>query len=107
MQLASDADEHLIEMPLIARARSPATQAAREALAELLAPAADGLVGHKHAALGQDQLDVTQAQAEHMVQPDSMRNDLGRKAMAVVWIRRLPHPATLVHLVPARQPPLT
>jgi hypothetical protein len=39
----------------------------------------DALVRHQNAALGQDQLDVTQAQAEDVVQPYSVADDLGRK----------------------------
>jgi hypothetical protein len=31
--------------------------------------------------------DVERAEAEHMVQPDSMSDDLGGKAMAVVRVR--------------------
>jgi hypothetical protein len=38
-------------------------------------------MGHNNAAFGQDQLDVTQAETEHVIQPDGMADDLGRKPM--------------------------
>src|SRR5919206_1535783 len=60
--LAADADEDLVQMPLVTRTRSPPAQLVGEGLAELEAPAADALVGDDDAALGQDQLHVAQAQ---------------------------------------------
>ena len=38
------------------------------------------------AALSQNQFDVSQAEAEHMVQPHGMANDLGREPMTVVGV---------------------
>ena len=42
----------------------------------------DALMGHHDAALGQDQLDVTQAQAEDVIQPHGVADDLGRETGA-------------------------
>ena len=42
-------------------------QAVGKALAEFLAPAPYGLVGDDDAPLGQKQLDVPQAEAEHVI----------------------------------------
>jgi hypothetical protein len=42
-------------------------QAAGKRLAELLAPAPHGLIGDDDAPLGQKQLDVPQAEAEHVI----------------------------------------
>src|SRR5271166_5678468 len=39
-----------------------------------------------YATFSQEQLNIPQAEAEHMVQPDSMTDDLGGKAMAVVRV---------------------
>ena len=36
-------------------------------------------MGHDHAPFGQDQLDISQAEAEHMIQPDGVVDDLGWK----------------------------
>jgi hypothetical protein len=41
-------------------------------------------VGHDHAALGQDQLDIPQTEAEHVIQSDSVADDLGREPMPSV-----------------------
>jgi hypothetical protein len=40
-------------------------------------------------------LNVPQAEAEHMVQPDSVADDLGGKAVAVVRVGRGLHAASL------------
>ena len=67
--------------------RGPSTAQARsKALAEFLAPAPNGLIGDDAATFSQEQLDLPQAEAEHMVQPDSMADDLGGKAVAVVRV---------------------
>ena len=104
---ALDPDEHLVQVPFVSGSRPSAAQAVGKALAEFLAPAPDGLIGDDNAPLGQEQLDITQAEAEHVVQPDSMADDLGREAMAVVrvgwWLHaamlsvfnRLPDPVTV------------
>ena len=39
------------------------------------------LMGHNDAAFGQNQLDVAQAETEHVIQPDGVADDLGRKPM--------------------------
>jgi hypothetical protein len=41
----------------------------------------DAFVGDHHAALSQDQRDVAETEAEHVIQPHAMANDLGREAM--------------------------
>src|ERR671938_2062935 len=107
VHLAADADEDLVQVPLVARTRSPPAQLVGEGLAELETPAADALVGDDHAALGQDQLHVAQAQAEDVVQPVGMGDDLSRKAVTVVRVGRVSHPATLAYPASARQPALT
>jgi hypothetical protein len=50
------------------------------------APAPDALGGDHNAALSQDQLDIAQAEAEHMIQPHGIADDLGWEAMAVVGV---------------------
>ena len=41
----------------------------------------DTLVRHDHAALGQDQLDVSQTETEYVIQPDCVADDVGRETM--------------------------
>ena len=81
---ALDPDEDFVHMPFVSRLWPAATQAVGETRGEFLAPAAHRLVGHDDATLSQDQFDIPQAEAEHVVQPDSVADDLGGKAMAVV-----------------------
>src|SRR5690348_17632275 len=76
-----DPEKHLVEMPVIARSRPPSAQLIGEAPAELQAPTADALVGDEHASFGQQQLNIPQAQAEYMIQPHSMGDDLGWEAV--------------------------
>ena len=52
-------------------------------------PTPNGLVGHRHSALRQQILDVTQAQGEPEVEPYCLVNDLGRET--------IPGVADLVH----------
>jgi hypothetical protein len=53
--------------------------------AELLAPLPDAsVVRDYHATLSRDQLDLTQAQAENILQPHGVAGDLGREAIAVI-----------------------
>ena len=105
VQLALDPDEDLIEMPFVARARTTPAQIAREARAELQAPPPNALVGDNHAALGQDQLDIPKAQAEDLIEPHRVADQLGRKAMTIVRVGRLPHAAILTQATAARQLP--
>ena len=88
------ADEHLVEIPLISRSPAAAARAFGETLAEFLAPTADGLIGDNNASLGQQEFNVSRAEAEDVVQPDGMRDDLGRKAMAVARVGRRLHAAS-------------
>ena len=53
---------------------------------ELLGPASYCLVGHSDTAFSEDQLNIAQAEAEHVIQPDSVADDLGREQMTVVWV---------------------
>jgi hypothetical protein len=52
-------------------------------------------MGSDNASFGQKQLDIPQAEAEHVVQPDGVADDLGGKAMAVMRIGRWFHGASL------------
>src|ERR1700676_2288556 len=87
----------------ISRSRATAAQAFGEALAEFLAPAPDGLIGDNNAPLGKEQLNVSQAEAENVVQPDIVRDDLGGEAMAVAWVGWRLHTGSLAGLQAACQ----
>jgi hypothetical protein len=59
MQLAADADEHFVQVPLVARLGPAPLQGVGEQPAEAQAPLADALVADHDPARGQDQLDVS------------------------------------------------
>src|SRR5437763_8527476 len=75
-----DFQEHLIEVPGVARLRPALTELAGEVGAELEAPLSDALVADGDAPLGQDELHLAQAQAEDVVEPHSVADDLGWEA---------------------------
>ena len=58
VQHAVDPDEHLVEVPGVSGLGSPPAEPSGEVRTKFPAPVPDALVGHDHAALGQDQLDV-------------------------------------------------
>jgi hypothetical protein len=62
--------EHLVHVPGVARPRSAPAKLAGEVGPELEAPLSDGLVADDDTPLGQDQLHVPEAQAEHVIEPD-------------------------------------
>ncbi len=99
---ALDPNEDLVQVPLVARSGSAAAQAVSKALAEFPAPAPYRLVGDGNASFSQYQFDVTQAQAEDVIQPDRVADDLGGKSMAVAWIGWQLHPTNLVQTGPGR-----
>jgi hypothetical protein len=98
-----DSYEHLIQVPLVAGPWPAAAQSPGKALSELLAPAPDGLIGDDYAPLGQKELNVSKADTEDVIQPDSMADDLDGKAMAVVRVGRVFHAASLAGLQPGCQ----
>jgi len=66
---ACDRDDHLIEVPLIVRCRSPAPEVARDSRSKLQHPSTDGLVTDLQPALRRQILDITVAQGEAQVEP--------------------------------------
>src|SRR6266571_1829288 len=88
--LAFDLELHLVQMPFVTRASTPSTQSCGVARAELCAPGSDRLVRDGHAPLGQQLLDVAQAQAEAVVEPHDVADDLGLYVM-MDWPGGLAH----------------
>ena len=83
---ALNPDEHLIHVPLVSWPRPAPAHAAGEGMTELPAPAPHGLVGNRHAPFSEKQLDVAETEAEYMIQPHSVADDVGREAVAVVRV---------------------
>jgi hypothetical protein len=81
-----DPNEHFTEVPFVTRLGSTAAQTAGKALAEFLTPESHCLVGDYDATLCQDQLNIPQAEAEHMVEPYSMADNIRGKPMTVMRV---------------------
>ena len=96
-------DEHLVPVPLVAGPWPAVAQAVGKGLAELLAPPTYRLMEDGNATFSQKSLDIPQAEAEHVIQPDRMADDLRGKAMAIVWVGWRLHAASLAGLKPACQ----
>jgi len=75
---ALDLHEHLVQIPEIAQAAFSALQPAGVLTSELPTPQPNRLIADGDAALGQQILDTAEAQAEAVVQPDSVADDLFR-----------------------------
>ena len=86
VQFASDANEHFIQKPFVSGLRPPPLQGLGIGAPEAQAPFTDRLVADHDSSRGQDQFDFPQAQAEAVIQPDGLIDDLGRKAEAAVGI---------------------
>jgi hypothetical protein len=86
VQFASDCKKHLIEVPCITALRTPSTQLVSTVLAKFLAPLTNRLVGQHDPTLGHQLFDIAIAKREAIVEPDRVRDDLGRKAIALVGV---------------------
>src|SRR6266568_973589 len=71
-------------MPLVTGSHSSSTQPCSESRTELGAPLTDRLMADNDAALGEQILNVAEAEVETKVQPHGVRDDLGRKTVASV-----------------------
>jgi hypothetical protein len=83
----TDADEDLVEMPLVTRPAPAPFQRIGEYPPETQPPFSDGFIADDHAARGKDQLNLAQAQTEAVIQPHCMLDLLNRKAKAAIGIR--------------------
>ena len=83
---AIDGRIDLIEVPPVARSGTPAAQLVGVGLPALAAPLADGLIRDDHSTFEEELFDIALAQAEAVVQPDTMADDLGRKLMVFIQV---------------------
>jgi hypothetical protein len=88
MPFLVDRDEHFIQMPLITRSGTPATQLVGVLLAKLATPLANRFVGDDDTADEQELFHVTMAQRKAEIQPDGMADDLTGEPMTFVEIGR-------------------
>lgn len=71
---------------------------------ELQIPVPNALMGHHDAAFGQNQFDVTRAQAEDVIQPYGVADDLGRKSVPGLGGKFACHAGSLGRPSSLRQP---
>ena len=81
---ALDRYEDFIQIPGVAQPASSAPQRPGVVEPERLTPVADGFVRDGDAALSQQIFHITETQAEAVVEPNSMADDLAGKAETVV-----------------------
>ena len=79
-----DRHEELIQVPRVAQSPFSPLQPAAVLRAELLAPLPDGFVGDGDSTLRQEVLDVAEAKAESVVEPDRVADDLAWESVSVV-----------------------
>jgi hypothetical protein len=102
--LAANADEYLVQVPFVARPWPTPLQSIGKQPTEAQAPLADALIADHDASGRQDQLDVTQAEAEAILQPDRMLDDLDRVSEAAIRVGRGCDARQIVTALPRRQP---
>jgi hypothetical protein len=81
-------DEEIIEVPLIARPRTPASQLISIRLAEFPTPLADRFIRNNGATDEQKFFHITVAQWEAEIQPDRVTDDFPWKPVVFVELRR-------------------
>ena len=82
---AVDGEEDFLQMPLIARSRTPASQLIGIGPPKLPAPMAYGFIGQHDPVCGHQFFNIPIAQAEAKVEPDTVIDNLRRKPMALIW----------------------
>ncbi len=81
---AIDFQIDLVKTPSRVRLRAAPSQVRSDDRPEMIHPAPDCLVGHRHPALREQIFDGAQAQREPKIEPNRLANDLGREPVAGV-----------------------
>lgn len=84
MPFALDVHEESVQMPDVSQPSLPMSEISGLVWTELPAPLPDRLIGDDDSSLCQELLNVSEAQAESVIQPDSVTDDLGRESVSVV-----------------------
>ena len=88
-------DEHLVEVPGVSHPTASAPQPPRVHRTEPLAPLPNRLVGDRHASLREEIFGIAEAEAESMVEPDRVADDVGRESISVIAGQLALHRPTL------------
>ena len=84
-----------VEMPGVSQPPAPAPQPPRVDRTEPLAPLPNRLVGDRHASLREEIFGIAEAEAEPMVEPDRVADDVGQESISMIAGRLAPHRPTL------------
>ena len=104
VSLATDREEHLVEMPLITGAWAPPPELVGVLLAKFPAPLPDGFIRDDDPPGEQEFFHIPVAQAEAEVQPDRVADDLDGKAVVLITVDgRCVHVPSMAHQASARQ----
>jgi hypothetical protein len=95
MTLPPDCDEYLVELPRVAWAPLAMPQLLGKGRTEFQAPLPHGFITNAHSSFGQQLLDITEAEAEAMIEPHGVGNDFRRKAIAAVKGQLCAHTSSL------------
>ena len=95
VQPPADLDEHFVQMPGVAHPVSPASQAPRILAPERQTPLADRLIRDGDTAFREEILDLSETQANAVVDPDGVTDDVSGKAVSAIAGRRARHLPTL------------
>src|SRR5262245_32257279 len=79
-----DRQEDLVQVPCVARLRTPPLQPIGVVLPTRPTPLPERFVGHCDAAFEQEFFHITVAQGEAIIEPDSVADDFARKAVVLV-----------------------
>jgi hypothetical protein len=96
-----DLQEYLIQMPFVSSSSPTSSQASRELVAELIAPAPHRFLAEQYAAGGHQFFHIAKAHTKSKIQPHAVRDDLLRKSMATVGAVR--HSSSIPSLVPIHE----
>jgi len=83
--LASDCNEHFIDVPDIPESSLFSAQRSRNSRSKLGAPVSNSLVRHRDTPLGKQIFDVAIAERKPMIEPDGMADDFRRKSMIFIY----------------------
>jgi hypothetical protein len=84
LSLALDSHEEFVQVPSVTQAALSSLECPGVLGAERLTPLSDGLVGDYDPALRQKVFNISEAQAESVIEPDGMADNIRRKSVSLI-----------------------
>lgn len=101
-----DPNENFVQVPAMAEPASRPLETSSIARTELSAPDSNRFITNNDSAFGEKILDISEAQAETMVNPDGVADDFWRETVAVIARAIVLHRSSVSFCCPSRQCPL-